>query len=318
MFMPVHRNNPGEYHFKENCFIIEWWNSSSDSSVSIARVRVEPGVTTKFHSLEGTCERYIIIDGEGLVEIGSEKAAAVSKGDVAVISPGERQRITNTGKNDLIFLAVCTPRFVPENYRDCENETNSSWRKREIPTLVTARLVLRPFNLSDAPLLQRLAGDFSIADTTAAIPHPYPDGAAETWINTHKEEFACNRMLALAVTIKETGVLAGCVSIMNIDSMSSSGEIGYWIGKDFWGRGYCTEAASAIMKYGFEEIDLNRIQGKHLVRNPASGRVMQKLGMKKEGYLRQTFVKWGRYEDCVLYAILRDDRAQSRQPIKVS
>jgi [ribosomal protein S5]-alanine N-acetyltransferase len=313
LIMPVHRNNPQEYHFEENCFITEWWNSSADNSVSIARVRVEPSVTTRFHRLEGTWERYIIIDGEGLVEIGNEKAATVSKGDVAVIPPGVRQRITNTGPKELIFLAVCTPRFVPENYRDCENETDSSPGKREIPTLVTPRLILRPFNLSDAPILQRLAGDFVIADTTAAIPHPYPDGAAEAWINTHEHEFVANRMLALAVTVKETGSLAGCVSIDAIDSAIGSGELGYWIGKDFWGQGYCTEASSAVMKYGFEKIDLNRVCARHLARNPASGKVMQKLGMKQEGYQQQAFMKWGIHEDVVLYAILREDWAQARR-----
>ena len=316
--MPVHRNNPLEYHFIENCFITEWWNTSADNSVSIARVRVEHGVTTKFHRVEGTWERYIIIDGEGLVEIGNEKAAAVSKGDVAIIPPGVRQRITNTGENDLIFMAVCTPRFEPENYQNCEHKTDSSRGKREIPVLVTDRLVLRPFNMSDMLDLQRLAGAFAIADTTAAIPHPYPDGAAESWINTHKDEFASNKMLVLAVTLRETGGLAGCVSIDVIDKTSGSWELGYWIGKDFWGQGYCTEASLAIMKYGFEEINLNRLQAKHLVRNPASGKVMQKIGMKQEGYLRQAFVKWGKYEDLVLYAILKDDWAAGRQYNKSS
>jgi|GEM_PF-65804 ribosomal-protein-alanine N-acetyltransferase len=316
--MSVHRNNPQEYHFRENCFITEWWNSSADNRVSIARVRVERGVTTRFHWLEGTWERYIIIEGEGLVEIGGEEAVSVSKGDVAVIPPGVRQRITNTGEKDLIFLAVCTPRFVPENFHDCDDDADSFLGEKEIPTLVTKRLVLRPFNLSDAPALQRLAGDFAVADTTAAIPHPYPDGAAEAWINTHKDEFTGNKMLALAVTIKETEGLAGCISIHAIDKVCNSGELGYWIGKDFWGRGYCTEAASAIIKYGFEKIYLNRITAKHFARNPASGKVMQKLGMKSEGYLQQAFLKWGRYEDYVIYAILRDDWVAGRRHPKGS
>lgn len=316
--MSVHRNNPEEYHFKENCFITEWWNTSADNSVSIARVRVEPGVTTRFHRIEGTRERYIIIEGEGLVEIGNEEAAAVSQGDVAIIPPGVRQRITNTGGKDLIFLALCTPRFVPENYQDCEHETDLSRGKREIPTLVTERLLLRPFMLSDAAEVQRLAGDFTVADTTAAIPHPYPDGAAEAWISTLENEFIKNRTLSLAITIKETRGLAGCVSIMDMDKTSNSGEIGYWIGKDFWGHGYCTEAALAIMKYGFENMGLNRIGAKHFARNPVSGKVMQKLGMKQEGHLRQAFVKWGRHEDYVLYAILREDWVAGRRDIKDS
>ncbi len=200
--------------------------------------------------------------------------------------------------------------FITEwwnNPADDEIKDGSSQTIKPMPVLETDRLVLRPFNLSDAADLQRLAGAFAIADTTAAIPHPYPDGTAQAWISTHKDEFASNKMLVLAVTLRETGGLAGCVSIMDIDKSCKSGELGYWIGKDSWGLGYCTEASSAIIKYGFEEMDLNRIQAKHLARNPASGRVMQKLGMKQEGYLRHAFVKWGRFEDNVLYAILRED-----------
>jgi RimJ/RimL family protein N-acetyltransferase len=305
--MPVYKNKPMENFTEENCFITEWWNTPADSDVSIARVRVEPGITTRCHSLKSTCERYIIIEGEGLAQVGDENAASVSKGDVIEIPPGVRQRITNIGKRSLIFLAVCTPRFVPENYQDCKHAPCAAQGNKIMPVLETGRLSLRPFNLSDAPDVQRLAGAFAIADTTAAIPHPYPDGAAEDWIHTLKGEFISNKMLALAITLKKTGELQGCVSIMDINKSSKSGELGYWIAKDSWGLGYCTEAASAIIKYGFEEMGLNRIQAKHLARNPASGRVMHKLGMKKEGYLRQAFVKWGRYEDNALYAILRED-----------
>jgi [ribosomal protein S5]-alanine N-acetyltransferase len=305
--MPVYKNKTAEDSLDEGCFITEWWNTSADSDVSIAKLRVEPGIQTRLHRLKGICERYIIIEGEGLAQVGDENAAPVLKGDVIVIPPGVKQRMTNTGKRDLIFLAVCTPRFVPENYQGYVDVPDSVKAERAMPVLVARRLVLRPFDLSDASDLQRLAGDFAIADTTAAIPHPYPDGAAEAWIAAHKDEFINNKMLALAITLKETGELAGCVSILDIDKTSNSGELGYWIAKDLWGQGYCTEAASAIIKYGFEEMNLNRIHAKHLVRNPASGSVMKKLGMTQEGYLWKAFVKWGIYEDNVLYAILRQD-----------
>jgi [ribosomal protein S5]-alanine N-acetyltransferase len=305
--MSVHKTDPTEFLTEENCLITECWNTPADEEVSVARVRVKPGITTRFHMLGGTCERYIIIEGEGLAEIGEEMAAPVSKGDVVVIPTGTRQRITNTGGKDLAFLAVCTPRFVPENYRDCEHSPELPQGISQMPILDSGRLVLRPFRLSDASDVQRLAGDFAIADATALIPHPYPDGAAQAWINTHEYEYLQGKMLALAVTLKETGELAGCVSIANENKSNSSGELGYWIGKDFWGQGYCTEAASVIINYGFEEMGLNRIQAEHFARNPASGRVMQKLGMKQEGYLRQAFVKWGRFEDKVLCAILRQE-----------
>lgn len=110
-----------EYYFREGCHITELSNSADDSAVSIARARVEPGKTTRWHYLLDTYERYVIISGSGLVEIGDEAAQPVHANDVVIIPPHCRQRITNTGGDDLIFLAICSPRFLPENYRDIDN-----------------------------------------------------------------------------------------------------------------------------------------------------------------------------------------------------
>jgi mannose-6-phosphate isomerase-like protein (cupin superfamily) len=109
-----------EYFFEEGCFIIEMHNSPSDPAVSLARARVRPGETTRWHSLRYIHERYILLEGQGLAEIGDEPPKAVGPGDTVTIPPGVRQRITNTGKTDLLFLAVCTPRFVPEAYTDLD------------------------------------------------------------------------------------------------------------------------------------------------------------------------------------------------------
>ena len=107
-----------EYYFEaEGCWISEWWNTPEDEAVSVARVRVERGVTTKRHSLSGITERYLVLSGRGEAEIGGEKRQ-LGAGDTAVIAPGVAQRITNTGESDLAFLAVCTPRFRIEAYRD--------------------------------------------------------------------------------------------------------------------------------------------------------------------------------------------------------
>lgn len=111
-------NMPAEYFFEENCYITELLNSSSDPLVSVARARVLPGVTTRWHSVKGTIERYLILEGKGSVEIGEAPPREVYPGDSVTIPPGIRQRITNTGQDDLIFLAVCTPRFISERY--CE------------------------------------------------------------------------------------------------------------------------------------------------------------------------------------------------------
>jgi mannose-6-phosphate isomerase-like protein (cupin superfamily) len=105
-----------EYFFQEGCFILELLNDPADPQASIARARVPPGVTTRWHRLRGTVERYAIVSGSGAVSVGDAPAAAVGPGDVVLIPAMTRQRIANTGAEDLVFLAVCTPRFEPENY----------------------------------------------------------------------------------------------------------------------------------------------------------------------------------------------------------
>ena len=109
-----------EYFFAEGCFITELSNSADDPQVSIARARLEPGKTTRWHYLRDTAERYVLQDGSGLVEVGELPARQVSAGDVVVIPPGVRQRIYNTGACDLVFLAICSPRFREECYVDVE------------------------------------------------------------------------------------------------------------------------------------------------------------------------------------------------------
>ena len=113
---------PGqEYYFEEGCFINELSNEPDDPAVSIARARVEPGKITRWHYLRETTERYVIISGSGLVETGEQPSAPVTAGDVVLIPPGVRQRIRNAGNDDLVFLAICSPRFRPESYVDCDH-----------------------------------------------------------------------------------------------------------------------------------------------------------------------------------------------------
>lgn len=107
-----------EYYFEEGCHISETSNSSDDEAVSIARARVEKGQQTKWHYLENTTERYVILEGSGLVEVGTEAPASVSSGDVVIVPPNTLQRIRNTGASDLLFLAICSPRFQKKHY--CE------------------------------------------------------------------------------------------------------------------------------------------------------------------------------------------------------
>jgi mannose-6-phosphate isomerase-like protein (cupin superfamily) len=108
-----------EVYTDERCFILELLGSSDDALVSIARARVEPGVTTALHRLNGVAERYVIQSGSGLVEVNG-KRSPVQPGNVVAIPAGCPQRITNTGGEDLVFLCICTPPFVADCYEDLE------------------------------------------------------------------------------------------------------------------------------------------------------------------------------------------------------
>lgn len=109
-----------EFYIAEKCFIAEISNTPDDPDVSIARARVEPGVTTRRHRLKVTTERYFIISGKGLVEVGELPPQEVTAGDVVLIPPMCSQRITNIGKDDLIFLAICSPRYTQDVYEDID------------------------------------------------------------------------------------------------------------------------------------------------------------------------------------------------------
>ena len=109
-----------EFFTEERCYITELSNSEDDPGVSIARARVKPGTTTRWHRLKGTAERYSIISGKGLMELDDQAPQEVKAGDTVLIPSMCGQRITNTGNEDLIFLAICTPRFTEDVYQDIE------------------------------------------------------------------------------------------------------------------------------------------------------------------------------------------------------
>ena len=180
----------------------------------------------------------------------------------------------------------------------------------ERPTIETERLRLRPYTLDDASELQSLIGEWDIASTTLNIPHPYEDGMAEEWINKHQENYDRGEQVQFAIVNGKRGFFIGGIGL-NINKEYESTEIGYWIAKPYWGNDYCTEAAQAVLKYGFEVLGLNRIHARHITRNPASGRVMQKIGMSHEGHRKQHVKKWGKFEDMENYGILRSEYTSS-------
>ena len=177
------------------------------------------------------------------------------------------------------------------------------------PTLRTARLLLGTFTPEDATELQRLAGAREIADTTVSIPHPYDLDHALAWIGQQRREAVRGRATNFAIRLLADGPLIGSAGLRDIDPEHLQAELGFWIGREWWGQGYAREAAAAVIRFGFESLGLNRISAHHMARNPAAGKVLRALGMQREGLLRQRVRKWGVFEDVVLYAIVRDDRS---------
>jgi [ribosomal protein S5]-alanine N-acetyltransferase len=171
------------------------------------------------------------------------------------------------------------------------------------PPLITRRLILRPFEEADALRVEELASDRELADTTQ-LPHPYPPGAAAAWIATHAIRWSAGELASYAVTRRGNGELIGAVSLL-LRPEHASAELGYWIGRAYWGNGFATEAASALLAFGFDQLGLNRVSAPYMVRNAASGSVLEKLGMSLEGVARQAYRKWGVFEDIATRAILR-------------
>jgi RimJ/RimL family protein N-acetyltransferase len=136
---------------------------------------------------------------------------------------------------------------------------------------------------------------------------------AEAWIQSHHPKLTLDEGIVFAITLKDNGQLVGSIGL-EIEKKHQRAALGFWIGKPYWNQGYATEAAGLVIKFGFLTLGINRIHATHLVRNPGSGRVMEKNGMKFEGCLRQHILKWGKFEDLNYYAILKEDYKKSISP----
>ena len=176
------------------------------------------------------------------------------------------------------------------------------------PTLISSRLCLRPFAQADANAVQRLAGDKRVALAATTIPHPYPDGAAESWIATHADAFAAKREVTFAMALRDGGEVVGAISLLDLSERHARCEVGYWTGADFWSRGYCTEAFGRIIPYAYEELEITKIVARCSAQNAASARVMEKVGLKREGVLIKHSLKHGQYDDVLVYGLVLPGR----------
>ena len=175
------------------------------------------------------------------------------------------------------------------------------------PTIETTRLLLRPLTQADAPSIQCFASAREVADTMISIPHPYPDGEAEQYVSRQLAEFEVGHSVAFVIELKSEKVLCGMIEIRDIEQEHSQAELSFWLAVEVWGQGIMSEALKSMLRFGFKDLNLNRLYAYHMVRNPGSGKVLQKNGFVQEGVLRQRVCKWGVFEDVKLWAILRKD-----------
>lgn len=170
----------------------------------------------------------------------------------------------------------------------------------------TNRLVLREIQLEDAPLVEKYASDDQLAKTTLNVPSPYPKGSAINYLTHTIESQKAGKLRILAVILKETNALIGLMSI-GINITFQRGELGYWIGRPYWGKGYGTEAARKILEIGFNELKLNKVFAKAFLSNPGSYRIMEKIGLKQEGMLKEHVYRFNAFHDIVVYGMTVKD-----------
>jgi len=171
-----------------------------------------------------------------------------------------------------------------------------------LPTLETTRLKLRPYAESDTAELIPLIGAREVAATTGRIPHPYTEKDASRFVADAQGDDE----VRLAITLRSDGRMIGGIGLRLFEPHQHA-ELGYWLGVPYWGKGFATEAAREMLRYGFEALRLHRIFAMHFMHNPASGRILAKLGMRHEGCQRQHIRKWDQFVDLELYGLLRQE-----------
>jgi RimJ/RimL family protein N-acetyltransferase len=172
----------------------------------------------------------------------------------------------------------------------------------KFPELNTDRLVLKEVSFKDIPKIIEYAGNKKVADTTLNIPHPYEEKDAIFWINTAMQGFRNKTQFTFGIRLESTSDFIGGIGL-KVNSRFNHAEVGYWIAETFWNKGYATEAVKAILQFGFQDLNLHKIYAKHLLENPASGKVMIKNGMIKEGELKDHTKKGDSYRSLIQYRL---------------
>ena len=180
------------------------------------------------------------------------------------------------------------------------------------PRMATERLRLRPFVADDADALAKLGSDPGVADTMLDWPHPFSAANARSTIAAQAANYQTGRSLHLALEIQKTPGLVGGIELRGLDTNDGCAEFRVWVNANDWKKGFATEAALELLRFGFHDLRLHRIDALCLARDPASAAVLAKIGMKQEGLLRERVRKFDAFEDVALYAALASDPATRR------
>ena len=172
--------------------------------------------------------------------------------------------------------------------------------------IATTNLLLRYYTAEDAPRIYELITDEEVIKAIG-VPYPYEMKHAEEWIATHQNMLEKKTGMPMAVVLKRTGELIDDASLVNMRMPHRHAELGYWLGRPYWGNGYATEAARALLEYAFTELEMNRIFASYLLENKKSEYILKKLGMKYEGVFRQHVNHHGVYSDLAYCAVLRQE-----------
>lgn len=175
-----------------------------------------------------------------------------------------------------------------------------------LPVLKSYRIQLRPIVAADAATVQEYCSNKAVAEKTRRIPYPYPAGEAERWIALHPRLWKSREEMIYGIAHRDGDELYGVISL-SLTLKHLRGEYGFWVGEPHWNEGYCTEAAGLMKRVAFEHLKLNRIYGKHFANNPASGRVFERVGMRKEGVLRGHVIRDGENRDMAIWGMTRSD-----------
>lgn len=175
-----------------------------------------------------------------------------------------------------------------------------------MPTLETPRLVLRRIALRDAEDIFAYSADEEVA-RHVLWPAQRSVGEARDYCRYMLRRYRQDEPSSWGIELKASGHLVGTIGYMAYNEENATVEVGYSLARWLWNEGYMTEALGRVIGYTFDAMDVNRIEAQHELTNPASGRVMEKCGMRREGVLRQRLYNKGKFVDVALYAILRGD-----------